>query len=342
MLRNYTALTIQYGQRLVPIFSLRFSKKLIVPAICLTVFVAVPGYGQAPSGAVSPDQAGNICEGQLPAQKALNRNSNPATGTTASADSEDPQSGSDTAKDHLKLSIKTSSDETPSPEGQYCKRERPSQSSRQPSATSPQSDNAPQSSQPAPPAPIAQLKNGELFIQANGQDLASVIDAIRSATGISVEMPAESQPEPVFLSMGPASTKDALIALIEGSKYNYIIVGSEKDPQLVKRLILSERTSSGSASLVASAHEGPGASEPTLYGGQGVKVDTEAEASEPPPPPPPPIQPASIPSSVPTGINIQQMAAQSGKTTGQILDELQKHQEQVLDEQAAQQQQQQQ
>jgi hypothetical protein len=38
---------------------------------------------------------------------------------------------------------------------------------------------------------------------------------------------------------------------------------------------------------------------------------------------------------VPNGVNIQQLAAQSGKSTGQILDELQKHQLQVLDDQAA-------
>jgi hypothetical protein len=37
---------------------------------------------------------------------------------------------------------------------------------------------------------------------------------------------------------------------------------------------------------------------------------------------------------VPAGFNVRQAAAESGKTTGQILDELQKQQQQVLDAQA--------
>jgi hypothetical protein len=48
-----------------------------------------------------------------------------------------------------------------------------------------------------------------------------------------------------------------------------------------------------------------------------------------------PTQPSVLPSSVPTGINVQKLASESGKTPGQILDELQKHQQQMLDDQAA-------
>jgi hypothetical protein len=38
---------------------------------------------------------------------------------------------------------------------------------------------------------------------------------------------------------------------------------------------------------------------------------------------------------VPAGVNIQQLAAQENKSPGQVLDELQKRQLEVLDQQAA-------
>jgi len=220
---------------------------------------------------------------------------------------------------------------------QSSNRERPDQSTKRPSVGSPEAQGAVQSNQPSAPPPIAEVTAGQLTIRANGQDFATVLDAVRSATGITIEMPAENQSEPVFMTMGPVSTRDALVALLEGTKYNYVIVGSQENAQLVKRVILSERTSQASMPLVASAREASGAPQPELYGGQGVHEEAEAQNSEPPAPPPPPTPPAVAPSSVPTGINIQQLAAQSNKTPGQILDELQKRQMQVLDDQNSQQ-----
>jgi hypothetical protein len=175
------------------------------------------------------------------------------------------------------------------------------------------------------------MSGGGLTIRANGQDLASVLDAIRSVTGITVEVPAASAPEPVFLNLGPLSTRDALMALFDGTKYNYAIMGSN----VVTRVILSERRSPAAASLVASALSVSPGPQPELYGGQGVQPDAEAQNAEPAMPLPPPTPPAVAPSSVPTGINIQQLAAQSNKTPGQVLDELQKRQLQVLDDQLA-------
>jgi len=247
--------------------------------------------------------------------------------------SPDPQSGPDGAADRLKLSTK-GTQESPEADGQFCKREHPGQNSLKPSVKSSQTDETSEPAQPPANAPIAQLTNGKLIIRANGQDFAAVLESIRSVSGFTVEMPPGGESEPVFLNMGPASVTDALVALIEGTNYNYFIVGSAKDPLTVKRLILTERTTQGPATLVASSQGAPVASQPALYGGQGSQAD-EADASEPPPPPPPPVQPSVVPSSVPTGINVQKLAAESGKTPGQILDELQKRQQQVLDEQAA-------
>lgn len=294
--------------------------KLPILVFCLTSMTAVPVHGQKVPNSPNSVTTSKSCEGKLPSQTSANR---------GSAES---QSAAEGGTDRLKLSTNAAQD-SQDPQGQFCKRERSGQNSLRPSVTADQSDAASEPAQPVTTPPIAQLKDGKLTIRANGQDFAAVLESVRSVTGVTVDMPSGIDSEPVFLNMGPVSITDALVALMDGSDYNYIIVGSDKDPQLVKRLILTRRTSTAPAMLVAST-QGAAGGQPSLYGGQGAEADAEAEASEPPPPAVP-TQPTVVPSSVPTGINIQQLAAQSNKTPGQILDELQKRQQQVLDDQAA-------
>lgn len=290
--------------------------ELRIVTICVACLVPFCASGQKTPGSSNPPTVNKTCDGNVPPQASAH---------------EDP-SATENGTDHLKLSTKTAQGSS-EPQGQFCRRDRSDQNSLRPSVSSDQQDAAPEQAQPAPAPPIAQVTDGKLTIRANGQDFASVLESVRSVTGLTVEMPQGANSDPVFLSVGPTDVSNALVALLDGTNYNYIIVGSEQDSRVVKRLILTDRTSGGSGTLVASSQGPPVASQPVLYGG--VQPDTEAEA-EPPPPPPAPIQPAAIPSSVPTGINIQKLAAESGKTTGQILDELQKRQQQVLDDQAAQ------
>jgi len=301
-------------------FSQLVRHKLPVLAICCISTTAVSIHGQKVSSPASSATTSKSCDGNLPSQ---------ASSHQAPAD---PQSGTDGGSNRLKLSTKTG-EESSDPQGQFCKRERPGQNTLRPSVTGDHSDATPEPAQPAAAPPIAKLTDGKLTIRANGQDFASVLESVRSAAGLTVDMPSTVDSEPVFLNMGPVSVTDALVALMDGSSYNYIIVGSERDPRVVKRLILTERTSAPPSTLIASTQAGS-APQASLYGGQGAQADTDADTSEPPPPPVP-TQPSVIPSSVPTGINIQKLAAESNKTPGQILDELQKRQQQVLDDQAA-------
>ena len=339
--------------------------------------------GQNPSTAPNPAQPAAQCDGISAAAKSgrqLSIHHAAASGDEAavSDSSAEPQTGTEAAE-HLKLSIHaTASDNTPEVQGQFCRRERPSQNVLHPAAppsrnneTSVTGESHPrppvaaltervspdlpvaiaQASEPPPPAPnaatsqaaqtsqppaavpIASAANGKVTIHASGQPLAQVLEAVRAVTGVKINVPADGDSEPVFMNLGPASTRDALVALVDGTRFNYIIVGSPTDSEHVSEVILSTRSKSGEGSTVASAGAAPSA-EPTLYGGQGYREDADAAAIEPGIPNPA-TQPAEIPSSVPAGINIQQLAAQENKSPGQVLDELQKRQLEVLDQQAA-------
>jgi hypothetical protein len=290
--------------------------KLPALTICISLLPLFSAVAQNISSSANTPTANKICEGKLPVQTASHQDQSPTSD----------------GKDHLKLSAKEDR-ESSQPQGQYCTREKSDRDSLRPSVSSDQPDAARETEQPATAPPIAQVIDGKMIIRANGQDFATVLEAVRSATGFAIEMPPSITSEPVFLNVGPTSVTNALVALLDGTSYNYFILGSEQDSSVVKRLVLTERANAGSGTLVASTQGPAAASQPMLYGG--VQPDAEAENSEPPPPPPAPIQPSVIPSSIPVGVNIQKLAAESGKTTGQILDELQKRQQQVLDEQAA-------
>lgn len=252
----------------------------------------------------------------------------PAHSSTTPASSDAASSEAGSTKDHMKLSLPGTPEKSTILEGAFCKR--PDQDAQNPPTTSPAQD------EPPPQPPIAQNTGGQLMIHASGQDFASVLRAVGTASGIDVEMPAENAADPVFMNMGPVSAKEAIIALMDGTKYNYVIMGSRSDPGMVTRLILSERSSAPvGAPLVASASEAIAGSQPTLYGGQGVQEDADAVNTALPPAQGPTSIPAVVPSSVPTGINVDKLAAQSNKTRGQVLDELQKQQLQTLDNQSS-------
>ena len=181
-----------------------------------------------------------------------------------------------------------------------------------------------------PEVPIVSYADGQLSINAQNVPLGDVIEAIRVRTGIAVELPAETMSDPVFDHVGPAPLRDVLTQLLYGSGFNYIIQTSSQDPQTVTKLVLSSQLRVASSDPPQRANQ-PAMNQPDNGELPGGPVSSNEF----------PIQTAPIPSArqqgIPVGFDIQQAAKDSGKTPGQILDELQKRQQQLLDNQAPQQ-----
>lgn len=157
----------------------------------------------------------------------------------------------------------------PDPLFTHRKPQYPNQS--QPSATTPQAPDskpAPQRENPAQPAvapvqttqepstfqpkivpsaPRISLQNGELTVVAENAGLAEVLSGIRTVTGIKMEG-LTGGADRVTAKIGPAPVRDVLLSLLEGSKYDFAILGSETDPLKIERLILSTRVAAGPAS----------------------------------------------------------------------------------------------
>lgn len=92
-----------------------------------------------------------------------------------------------------------------------------------------------------PVAPVITYQNGQLSIQSNNATLGQVLRSVQAKTGASFEIPSTANSDRVVAQLGPGQPRDVLASLLNGSKFNYIILGSPTDPGSVQKLILTPR-----------------------------------------------------------------------------------------------------
>lgn len=93
-------------------------------------------------------------------------------------------------------------------------------------------------------APRISYQNEELTVVAENSSLGEILSGIRAATGIKIEGPSASA-DRVTAKIGPAPVRDVLLSLLEGSRFDFAMLGSATDPQRVERLLLSTRAAAG-------------------------------------------------------------------------------------------------
>ena len=143
---------------------------------------------------------------------------------------------------------------------------------------------------PSKPAPRLNVnfQNGRLTIWADKATLAEVLAEIHRQTGAEIPIPADAGQDQIIANLGPGPARDVLTALLNGSRFNFILVGSDRDATQLKSVILSTR--------------GEGASQPAI---EIPSTPVEQSDPEPPPPqevPPPPEQqppPETVPQPQP-------------------------------------------
>lgn len=93
--------------------------------------------------------------------------------------------------------------------------------------------------QPATP-PQVSYQNGALSITAENSTLGDILREVQKCTGASIEVPANAT-ERVVTRIGPAPPRDVLASLLNGSSFNYVMVGSAADPNALTTVMLSPR-----------------------------------------------------------------------------------------------------
>jgi hypothetical protein len=137
---------------------------------------------------------------------------------------------------------------------------------------------------PEPPPLVVSFQGGLLTITSNKANLSEVLFAVHQRTGAEIAIPAGAEQEKVVGQIGPGSAPEVLSHLLNGSKFNFLILSSASDPTMLDRVILSTRP------------EGPApVYRPAPQSRPQPDDDADAEAPKMPPPPaaaPPPPNPA--------------------------------------------------
>ena len=95
---------------------------------------------------------------------------------------------------------------------------------------------------PAEPELIVSYADGLLGIRANKATLSEVLTAIQQRTGADISSAPGAEQERVVAAIEPAPAPEVLARLLNGSKFNFLIVSAATDARKLERVILTERT----------------------------------------------------------------------------------------------------
>ena len=118
-------------------------------------------------------------------------------------------------------------------------------------------------------------------IRANKATLSEVLFAVQQRTGAEISIAAGAEQEKVVTDIAPGPAPEVLAKLLNGSKFNFLILSAANDPQRLDRVILSARADGGVMPL------------PPVEA-QNDNADND-DAPSPPPAPPQPSNPPAQP-----------------------------------------------
>lgn len=140
-------------------------------------------------------------------------------------------------------------------------------------------ETGPAAPPPAPKKVEVSLQDDKLRLVSNKASLAEVLNELHAQLNADIPIPAGAEQELVAVVLGPGTQREVISKLLEGSRYNFIIVGTDQDANKVERVILSPKTPGG---VVAAG----GSMEDNVPVAQ-MQTPPQRSTGAPPPPPPP-------------------------------------------------------
>ena len=121
-----------------------------------------------------------------------------------------------------------------------------------PSAEVPQPVPTPPTLEQQPPAPPqVTYRDGQLSINSTNATLAQVLRSVQTQTGATIDVPPGAGSERVVATLGPGRPQSVLASLLDGSKFNYVILGEPGNSGGVQKVILLAKSSSMGADAPA-------------------------------------------------------------------------------------------
>jgi hypothetical protein len=182
----------------------------------------------------------------------------------------------------------------------------------------------------APVPPQVSYQDGQLTIVAPNSTLGDILRAVRKQTGAEIEVPEAK--ERVVTRLGPGSAREVLAELLNGSRFNYVMLGSPMDANALTRVVLVPKPGpdNANASAMNQPAQSPISPAANMQPGQPQQTD-DAEAED-----------SSDDSAADQAADADQPAAAPAeqpevKTPQQMLQEMQQRQLQLQQQQQQQQ-----
>ena len=155
---------------------------------------------------------------------------------------------------------------------------------KQPPAPLPSGPQGPIPQVPLDSVPASQpqvsYQNGQLSIVAPNSTLGDILRAVRKQTAAEMDIPTNAT-ERVATHLGPGPAREVMAELLNGSRFNYVLLGSQSDANLLTRVVLVAK--SGSDTPGPNPQPGqPGLNQPpnTTLPQDAVNVQAEPEQQD--------------------------------------------------------------
>jgi AMIN domain len=106
------------------------------------------------------------------------------------------------------------------------------------------------------------FRNGLLAIRAIKVSLSEVLYAVHQRTGADVAIAAGAEQEQVVTEIGPGPAPVVLARLLNGSRFNFLILSPPNNPQGVEKIVLSPRGEGGGMPMSVAVSNGSDDDEP--------------------------------------------------------------------------------
>ncbi|MGA9979325.1 MAG: hypothetical protein WBQ08_11930 [Candidatus Sulfotelmatobacter sp.] len=173
-------------------------------------------------------------------------------------------------------------------------------------------------------APHVTYEGGQLTIVAPNSTLADILRAVRKLTGAEMDIPANAT-ERVVTNLGPGPAPGVVAELLNGSHFNYVLLGAPSDANTLTRVVLVAKGGPDTTAPGVTAIANPGA--PPIVAQ--AAADADADATDD----------STDDSADQNGMEAAEQPAAPGdtvvKTPQQLLQEMQQRQLQMQQQQQA-------
>jgi hypothetical protein len=127
-------------------------------------------------------------------------------------------------------------------------------------------------------APQINYQNGLLTIVAPNSTLGDILRGVRKQTAADIEIPTTAS-ERVVTRLGPGPAREVVAELLNGSHFNYILLGSPENANLLVRVVLVAKT--GPDNPPSPGDAGKGVPQPAIAANPAAEVPEAEIADEP-------------------------------------------------------------